>query len=162
MRWLVLIFLYLSISPKYSKISIWYFVIKKYDLKTTQIMSPSKHLKGLREGKNDEACSLSSSSRQQGGETSTMMLGALVCGWLDRAREVSAEGRCLGSCEGFEPLSLLPLGLVVLPAASSSLISLALGTLFLQWVDSALGFILSVIYVDSTQPTQDILQGLSP
>ena len=77
-------------------------------------MSPSEHLKRLGEGKSSKAGPCPQAVVMRLGELchGARSLGVRV---TDRMWEGSAEGRCLGSGEGLEPLSLFPLDLVVLP-----------------------------------------------
>ena len=77
-------------------------------------MSPSEYLKGLSEGKSGKAVPCPQAAVMWLGELrhGARSLGVQV---TSQDREGSAEGRCFGSGEGFEPLSLLPLDLAVLP-----------------------------------------------
>lgn len=77
-------------------------------------MSPSEYLRGLSEGKSGKAVPCPQAAVMRLGE---LRHGARSLGMRVTSQdwEGSAKGRCFGSGEGFEPLSLLPLDLVVLP-----------------------------------------------
>ena len=82
--------------------------------KKENIMSLSEHLKGLSEGKSGKAVPCPQAGVMRLGELcpAARSLGVRMTG---QDAEGSAEGWCLGSGEGLEPLSLFPPDSVVLP-----------------------------------------------